>query len=43
MTKYTETANILFDLNANDPNKYQLNRVHPSRIIENQFILGINS
>ena len=34
---------MLFDLNANDPNKYQLKRVNPSKIIENQFILGINS
>ena len=42
-TKQTATANKLFDLNANNPNKCQLRRVNPSKIIENQFMLGINS
>ena len=42
MTKQTAIANKLLDLNANNPNKYQLKRVNPNKIIENQFILGIN-
>ena len=35
--------NKLFDRKANKPNKYQLKRVNPNKIIENQLILGTNS
>ena len=33
----------LFDRKANRPSKNQLKRVTPSKIIENQLTLGINS
>jgi hypothetical protein len=39
---YTTVIKRLLDLNANNPNKYQLKMVNPSKIIENQFTLGIN-
>ena len=39
---YTTVIKRLLDLNANNPNKYQLKMVNPSKIIENQFTLGIH-
>ena len=43
MTKQTVIAKKLFDRKANNPSKNQLKRVTPSKIIENQLTLGINS
>ena len=43
MTKQTAIANKLLDRTANKPSKYQLERVTPSKIIENQLTLGSNS